>query len=218
MNRPPSYTESSYFIHQRYEDTALVIFQQQQKKKDSSNYTSQLPYAGSPPASLSPSKGKGKSPHSETVFYSSPKYSPSKTKTGIPISGHTSPLDTGSALSFSSSVSPPVPSVLHNASESVSPWVKVPGADDTVLHHRDGDYEGDRLYNSMKVGIRNLPESSEHPRHIEALQSEHSDGVSREGSGVEFGHFGSHGVIVRRQIEVSRSDRSVTKSHICVTM
>ena len=34
MNRPvPSYHDSSYFIHQRYEDTALLIFQQQQKLK-----------------------------------------------------------------------------------------------------------------------------------------------------------------------------------------
>lgn len=36
MNRPPApYWESSFQIHQRYEDTALVIFQQIQKKKES---------------------------------------------------------------------------------------------------------------------------------------------------------------------------------------
>ena len=33
MNRPHNYSESAYFIHQRYEDTALVIFQQNAKKK-----------------------------------------------------------------------------------------------------------------------------------------------------------------------------------------
>lgn len=34
MNRPvPSYHDSGYFIHQRYEDTSLLIFQKQQKLK-----------------------------------------------------------------------------------------------------------------------------------------------------------------------------------------
>nr|KAG5712460.1 hypothetical protein BaRGS_011434 [Batillaria attramentaria] len=34
MHRPPvAYTDSTYFIHRRYEDTALVIFRQNQKKK-----------------------------------------------------------------------------------------------------------------------------------------------------------------------------------------
>lgn len=37
MSRPPGYAESSYFIHQRYEDTALVIFQQNLKKKKEAN-------------------------------------------------------------------------------------------------------------------------------------------------------------------------------------
>ena len=46
MNRPvPSYHDSSYFIHQRYEDTALLIFQKQQKlkqdaKKQAKNFPS----------------------------------------------------------------------------------------------------------------------------------------------------------------------------------
>ncbi|KAL3871701.1 hypothetical protein ACJMK2_039684 [Sinanodonta woodiana] len=34
MNRPvPNYFESSYFIHQRYADTSLTIFQQLEKKR-----------------------------------------------------------------------------------------------------------------------------------------------------------------------------------------
>ena len=33
MNKTPSYYDSSYFVHQRYEDTSLMIFQQQQRKK-----------------------------------------------------------------------------------------------------------------------------------------------------------------------------------------
>ena len=33
MSKTPSFYESSYFIHQRYEDTSLMIFQQQQRKK-----------------------------------------------------------------------------------------------------------------------------------------------------------------------------------------
>ena len=32
MHRPHNYADSAYFVHQRYEDTALVIFQQQAKK------------------------------------------------------------------------------------------------------------------------------------------------------------------------------------------
>lgn len=33
MSKTPSYYDSSYFVHQRYEDTSLMIFQQQQRKK-----------------------------------------------------------------------------------------------------------------------------------------------------------------------------------------
>jgi hypothetical protein len=33
MSKTPSFYESSYFFHQRYEDTSLRIFQQQQRKK-----------------------------------------------------------------------------------------------------------------------------------------------------------------------------------------
>lgn len=33
MSKTKSYYDSPYFINQRYEDTALVIFQQQQRKK-----------------------------------------------------------------------------------------------------------------------------------------------------------------------------------------
>lgn len=38
MNKTPNYFESSYFIHQRYEDTSLMIFQQQQRKKKDLNF------------------------------------------------------------------------------------------------------------------------------------------------------------------------------------
>lgn len=41
--QPSSFFESSYFIHQRYEDTALVIFQQQQRKKRDSTFEMKRP-------------------------------------------------------------------------------------------------------------------------------------------------------------------------------
>lgn len=41
---PSSYFESSYFLHQRYEDTALLIFQQQQRKKHDKNFATKLPH------------------------------------------------------------------------------------------------------------------------------------------------------------------------------
>ncbi|KAK3088578.1 hypothetical protein FSP39_020848 [Pinctada imbricata] len=37
-HKTPNYFESSYFIHQRYEDASLLIFQQQQRKKRDSTY------------------------------------------------------------------------------------------------------------------------------------------------------------------------------------
>lgn len=41
--QPASFFESSYYIHQRYEDTALVIFQQQQRKKRDSTFEMKRP-------------------------------------------------------------------------------------------------------------------------------------------------------------------------------
>lgn len=41
--QPSSFFESSYFIHQRYEDTALVVFQQQQRKKRDSTFEMKRP-------------------------------------------------------------------------------------------------------------------------------------------------------------------------------
>lgn len=66
MNRPQNHAESAFFIHQRYEDTALVIFQQQIKKKGVKKNLSQLqplPYQvqAPPQPQLSPGKGSGAS-------------------------------------------------------------------------------------------------------------------------------------------------------------
>lgn len=53
MNRTPSYLESTYAIHQRYEDTSLVIFHQIQKSK---------PLPGQKSGSLGVSSGPIKPP------------------------------------------------------------------------------------------------------------------------------------------------------------
>lgn len=64
MNRPvPSYRDSSYFIHQRYEDTALLIFQKQQKlKQDAKKQAKSLP-------SLHREPGPGTSDHLDFSRY-----------------------------------------------------------------------------------------------------------------------------------------------------
>ena len=53
MHRPHNYADSAYFVHQRYEDTALVIFQQQAKKNKElkpNQYTPLSPLSPSPAA------------------------------------------------------------------------------------------------------------------------------------------------------------------------
>eukprot|EP00916_Digyalum_oweni_P002446 GHVL01004525.1.p1 GENE.GHVL01004525.1~~GHVL01004525.1.p1 ORF type:complete len:286 (-),score=24.95 GHVL01004525.1:762-1619(-) len=52
MNRPHNYADSAYFVHQRYEDTALVIFQQHAKEKKKANPGQYTPL--SHPSSASP--------------------------------------------------------------------------------------------------------------------------------------------------------------------
>ncbi|XP_076436812.1 uncharacterized protein LOC143276226 isoform X2 [Babylonia areolata] len=67
MNRPQQHAESVYFIQQRYEDTALLIFQQQAKrrkelKKNSGQHQHQaVPYHVqlAPPGHRSPGRGRG---------------------------------------------------------------------------------------------------------------------------------------------------------------
>ena len=59
MHRPHNYAESAYFVRQRYEDTALVIFQQQAKKKREAKAEQYTPLS-LPAPQLSPKQQSGK--------------------------------------------------------------------------------------------------------------------------------------------------------------
>ena len=54
MHRPHNYADSAYFVHQRYEDTALVIFQQQAKKNKELKPSQYKPLSPLSPAATAP--------------------------------------------------------------------------------------------------------------------------------------------------------------------
>uniref|UniRef100_A0A0B7AAQ0 Uncharacterized protein n=1 Tax=Arion vulgaris TaxID=1028688 RepID=A0A0B7AAQ0_9EUPU len=56
MNHTPSYQDSAYAVHQRYEDTSLVIFHQLQKSKKGGAKGSS---SGLPSAQFTPRLGGG---------------------------------------------------------------------------------------------------------------------------------------------------------------
>lgn len=258
MHRPPSYTESAYFIHQRYEDTALVIFQQQQKKKESAvsfgSYTP-LPFLAPPPS--------GRFQVREQNRVSPDHHIAPTDRYGLPTSGHTSPTK----IEF---VQPP-PKSFHSKSDQVlfqkkelthSPLAHIsPKSDQTVLQPREKDFSehsrplspgstvlqkkpshpspaprnpqqstalsssplsANLVLNSDPIPVRTARVSPDKVGEVKSgsnsVDAPHNQAVSWGSNGVEFGRFGSVGVVAKNTVLTSKSDSHSLQSRICHLM